>query len=85
MKTKACIQILVPVLLVLCLAGCENMGWYCIRGNGILEEETRELADYDGVVAEGDFEVLYIPDTVFFIVVETDQNLIPYIEDQVLE
>lgn len=85
MKTKVLIQILLPVLLVGCLAGCENMGWYCIRGNGILDEETRELAEYDGVVAEGDFEVLYIPDTAFFMVVETDRNLIPYIEDKVLD
>jgi hypothetical protein len=85
MKIKALIQILLPVLLAGCLVGCENMDWYCIWGNGILEEETRELAEYDGVVAEGDFEVIYIPDTAFFMVVETDENLIPYIEDEILD
>jgi hypothetical protein len=85
MKTKTTIQILIPVLLAVGLICCENMDWYCIRGNGILEEETRELTDYDGVVAEGDFEVYYIPDTAFFMIVETDQNLISSIEDRVLD
>lgn len=83
MKTKAHMQILLPILLALGLIACENSDLFCLRGNGIIEKETRELTPYNGVVTEGEFEVFYIPDTAFYMVVETDQNLIPYIEDRV--
>ncbi len=79
MKTHASIGIPLALVLALSLAGCENTYWSCLRGNGILEEETRELQEFNGVVTEGDFELFYVPDTSYAVVIESDQNLIPYI------
>jgi len=79
MKARTSILILAPVMLALLLTACENSYFSCLRGNGILETDTLDLGEFTGIVTEGDFEVFYIPDTVYFMVLETDQNLIPYI------
>ncbi len=82
MKTKARISLILPALLAVVLNSCEN-NLSCLRGNGILEEETRELQYYDGVVTEGEYEVFYVPDTASFVVMKTDQNLLPYIRTSI--
>ena len=74
---------MLPVLLACTLIACENSYWSCLRGNGTIETETRELQYFDGVVTEGEFEVFYIPDTAYYMVLETDQNLMPYIRSQI--
>ena len=75
------ILIILPILVL--LVSCENSYWNCLRGNGMIEKETRELQEYNGVVTEGEFEVFYVPDTSYHIILETDQNLIPYIRTRV--
>jgi hypothetical protein len=81
MKTNNSIFFILPVLIL--LASCENAYWNCLRGNGTIEQETRELADYTGVVSEGEFELFYVPDTSFYVILETDQNLLPYIRTRI--
>lgn len=78
MKTKTAIVLLLPAILAILLSSCENNST-CLRGNGIMEEAIRELQFFDGVVTEGEFEVFYVPDTAYQVVLKTDQNLIPYI------
>jgi hypothetical protein len=84
MKSRTFILILAPVMLALLLTACENSYLSCLRGNGFIERDTLELSEFTGIVTEGDFEVYYIPDTVHFRVLETDQNLIPYIRSRVM-
>lgn len=72
-----------PALLVISLNACENTYWSCLRGNGIIEQETRQLQPYDGVVTEGAFEITYVYDSLYYMIVETDQNLIPYIRSRI--
>jgi len=83
MKNKAIICIALPILLVFTLIGCENSAWNCLRGNGTIEKETRDLQQYNGVVTKGEYDIYYIPDTSYFIILEADQNLLPYIRTRV--
>ncbi|MFC2113223.1 head GIN domain-containing protein [Bacteroidota bacterium] len=83
MKTKAPISILFLVILTLTFVACENSAWNCLRGNGIIEKETRDLSQYNGVVTEGEFDVFYVPDSVYSVEIEADQNLIPYIRTRI--
>jgi hypothetical protein len=83
MKTKTHISIILTVSLAITLIGCESSSWNCLRGNGIIDKETRDLNEYNGVVTEGEFEVFYVPDTSYFVEIETDQNLMPYIQTRI--
>jgi hypothetical protein len=83
MNTIRSIRIILPVLTALALVSCENSSWNCLRGNGVLTEETRPMQPYDGVVTEGEYEIIYIPDTAYSVILETDQNLLPYIRTRV--
>jgi len=57
MKNKTHISIALPVLLAFTLIACENGAWNCLRGNGTIEKETRDLQQYNGVVTEGDYDI----------------------------
>ena len=83
MKTKTTIPIILFIILAISLIACENSGINCLRGNGIIEKETRDLEEYNGVVTEGEFEVFYIPDSSYSVIIETDQNLIQYIRTRI--
>jgi hypothetical protein len=79
MKTSLPFKLLAAAMLMLALAACENTYWSCLHGNGVIVTETRELEYFNGVVTEGDFELTYLADTVYYIELETDENLMPYI------
>ncbi|HEC42064.1 MAG TPA: hypothetical protein ENI20_04470 [Bacteroides sp.] len=83
MKTKTHISIILTISLAITLIGCESSSWNCLRGNGIIDKETRDLNEYNGVVTEGEFEVFYVPDSSYFVDIETDQNLMPYIQTRI--
>ena len=70
-------------IMIIAFIACENPSWNCLRGNGIIETETRDLQYYNGVVSEGAFEVFYIMDTIYSVELKTDENLIPYIRTRV--
>lgn len=56
----------------------------CIRGNGVLTSETRiPDEEFIGIVSEGEFNVFITQDTIDEIVVEAEENLIPYIYTRV--
>jgi hypothetical protein len=79
MKTRTTLWILAILLPVLILVSCENAYWTCLRGNGVIETETREPGVFSGVVSEGAFEVIYVADSDYSVEIETDENLIKYI------
>jgi hypothetical protein len=83
MKTRILTIIPALALLGLLLGSCEDVFRSCLRGNGNIVTDTRELGEFSGVVTEGSYEVYYIPDTTYFMELQTDENLIPYIRDQI--
>jgi len=76
-------KVLFLALVAMSLLACENSAWNCLRGNGIIQTETRELQYYNGVVTEGEFEVSYIMDTSYYVELEADQNLLTYIRTRI--
>ena len=83
MKTHISIKLILLTLLVVALYSCESGFWNCLRGNGTPGEETRELEYFNAFVSEGEFDILVIPDSIYTLKIEADQNLIPYIRTRV--
>ena len=83
MKTRIQSTIPAAALLGLLLASCEDGFHSCLKGNGVIVTETRELTEFSGITAEGSYEVHYLPDTAYFMELETDENLMPYIRDRI--
>ena len=76
---KLVLPSLTVLLLLITMNSCEYGPWGCLRGNGILIEETRELNTFSGLISEGDFDITIIVDTVYKAVIEADENLMDYI------
>ncbi|MBL7113117.1 MAG: DUF2807 domain-containing protein [Bacteroidales bacterium] len=76
---KPVIPGLTALLFLITLNSCEYGPWGCLRGNGIMIEETRDLNTFSGVISEGDFDVTIIVDTVYQAVIEADENLMSFI------
>lgn len=81
MKTIKFPLFILPVLIT--LVSCENSYWNCLRGNGSIEKETRELQEYSAVISEGEYDVFYVPDSSYYVILESDQNLLPYIRTRI--
>jgi hypothetical protein len=67
----------------LLLTSCESIFFSCLKGNGILEEEERPLGKFTGIISEGDFDVYIVIDSVSKVVIEADENLMPYIRTNI--
>jgi hypothetical protein len=65
------------------LTSCEGYYLGCLRGNGIMIEEERYLAEFSGLISEGEYDVFISIDTVSKVIVEADENLMPYIRTYV--
>ena len=83
MKTRIRIGLIIPALCALTFYSCESGFWNCLRGNGVPADETRDLKTFDGFVSEGAFDILVIPDSVFTVKIEADQNIVPFIRTRV--
>ena len=57
--------------------GCRKYPF--LEGNGSVTRETRMIVSFNKIENQGDFNVYYIYDTVFRVVIEAESNLIPYI------
>ncbi|MBT3300867.1 MAG: DUF2807 domain-containing protein [Bacteroidetes bacterium] len=55
----------------------------CIRGNGNMDEESRELNEFDEVKQYGSFDVIVIQDTMSKVIISAEENILPYISTQV--
>lgn len=61
------------------LWSCDGIHFSCLKGNGITIEEERHPGEFNGVISEGAYDVFIVIDTVYKVVIEADENLIPYI------
>lgn len=57
--------------------------WETIKGNGQMKKETREVSNYTSLASQGSMDVIIAYGNSNSIVVEADENLIPYIETSV--
>jgi len=77
---KASLLITSAIIAVLSImTSCEGFHLGCLTGNGIVIEEERNLSRFTGVISEGEYDVFIIIDSVSKVVIEADENLIPYI------
>ncbi|MBN2728073.1 MAG: DUF2807 domain-containing protein [Bacteroidales bacterium] len=79
MKTK--IFILTFVLAATTLTSCFNS--HHIEGNNNVISQTRSLPVFTDIENEGSLDVMYVQDSVYFVEIEAEGNLIPYIETDV--
>jgi len=71
------VLVIVFVSLLFLNYGCRKYPF--LEGNGNLTSETRTSVSFNSVENQGDFNVYYVHDSVFRVVVEAESNLIPYI------
>jgi hypothetical protein len=77
---KASLLITTVIIAVLSiLTSCDGFHLGCLNGNGIVIQEERNLRSFTGVISEGEYDVFIITDTVSKVVIEADENLLPYI------
>lgn len=67
------------MVMSLILTSCEGVIFSCLKGNGITQEQERNPGEFSGIISEGDYDVYIIVDSVYKVVIEADENLIPYI------
>ncbi|NPD45925.1 head GIN domain-containing protein [Lentimicrobium sp. S6] len=79
MKTK--LIIILAILISLGTTSCRK-GIF-IRGNNNVSTETRELSGFSKLANNGSFEVTIIKDTISYVVIEAESNIIPYIETSI--
>ena len=82
MKARSIIRITFLAALTLMAYACEN-SWNCLRGNGVPGEETRDISGFTGVVSEGEYDILVVPDAEYSVMIEADENLIQYIRTRI--
>lgn len=68
------------IILLLAATSCEINGFKTIRGNGLYSSETRSISDFTSLSVSGPFDVTVIQDPGKTLRIETDRNLMPYIE-----
>jgi len=79
MKKTILLTVLTLTSLILLLTSCDEYYFNCLKGNGIIIEEQREINPFSGIISEGDFDIIIIIDTINKVIVEADDNLLPYI------
>lgn len=78
MKTKYIIGITILLAFItIWNTGCRKYPY--LEGNGSVTTETRTTVSFNKIDNQGDFNVYYIHDTIFRVVVEAESNLIPHI------
>jgi len=68
------------VLLLCIVSSCGNFNGKRIRGNGILKEEVRKTEAFSAIDIRGDMDVFVSQDSLTTIKIETDENLLEYID-----
>ncbi|HEV8082103.1 MAG TPA: DUF2807 domain-containing protein [Chitinophagaceae bacterium] len=57
--------------------------WETIKGNGQMKKETREVGSYTSLASQGSMDVTIAYGNSNSVIVEADENLLPYIETSV--
>ena len=74
---------LLIALLTLISLNAFTQRWETIKGNGVIKKETREVSDYTSLLSKGSINIQIAYGNSNSIVVEADENLLPYIETTV--
>jgi hypothetical protein len=74
---------LLIALLALISLNAFTQRWETIKGNGVIKKETREVSDYTSLLSKGSMNVQISYGNSNNIIVEADENLLPYIETTV--
>ena len=77
--------LLIPALtlLMFLLTSCEEFYFNCLKGNGIIVSQERNTSQFSGIISEGEFDIIIVIDTINKVIVEADENLLPYIRTSV--
>ena len=76
--------LLIPFLSISLLLTNSCESWRnCYEGNGVITNEVRGLTGFSGVICSGDIDVHITQDTIYSVVVRTDENLQPVIKTNV--
>lgn len=67
------------ILTIFVLNSCDGPFSHCMDGNNDVTSENRSITGFTEVVSEGEFDVIIVQDSVFSIIVEAEENLLPYI------
>ena len=70
----------------LALVACSALGcgmWEIVRGNGTILLESRDVASFTGIELEGSGLVRFSPGAKREVTVESDENILPYLETEV--
>jgi hypothetical protein len=81
MKPGAIIVFLCALSCFIYLTSCNH--FHKIEGNGIVKTEDRTVGIFTSIRSEGSFEVFISQDPAQSVVVEAEENLLPYIETDV--
>jgi hypothetical protein len=76
---KTTLAIVALFSIILSLNSCYFDVLDCINGDGISDEESRDLNDFSVIKHYGSFDVVIVQDSVYKVVVEAESNIIPYI------
>lgn len=57
--------------------------WETVKGNGQIKKETREVSNFTSLASQGSMDVKIDYGTSNSVIIEADENLLPYIETQV--
>lgn len=55
-----------------------------VRGNKNVTTQTRDLASFSKLANNGSFEVTIVKDTISYVIIEAESNIIPYIETSIV-
>jgi len=75
-------RIHITLIAAITVAGIFNSGCHkinCIDGNGNLTTETRSIDPFSALITEGFFDVEIIQDTITELIIEGEENILPYI------
>jgi hypothetical protein len=81
MKTTAILFFSMALINFVFLTSCEN--FHAIEGNHNVVTETRNVSSFTELRSEGSYDVYLIHDTVYYVQVEAEENLLPYIDTDI--
>jgi hypothetical protein len=81
MRTNVKLKLFIMIVAIIALAGCRD--YHRIEGNNHLLTESRNMSGFAEVNVSSDFQVVIKHDSVFDIMVEAEENLLPYIETEI--
>lgn len=67
------------VVAIVTMASCNNILNKTVHGNGHIANEKRDVSNTDHIETYGDFDIQIIQGDVSGVIVEADENLLPYI------